>query len=75
MADTLPVTKGSQPTEAGSYVVYYEDWGQPFDVNRGIFMWSDGMWWYPLSDKRLRWRVMGYIGPLPGLKTVRDEIG
>lgn len=63
----LTPTRGDTPERSGLYVVYYDGgMGLP-QSHRVLLVWSRGGWSRPSSDQRFREKIVGYLGPLPGL--------
>jgi hypothetical protein len=55
------------PTEKGTYLVYYKE-GLPWrHLKREVLIWI-GKWFRPGSDQKIKFKIEGWLGPLPKIK-------
>lgn len=66
------IVQEGDPPRPGSYVVYTDGTLSHRHASRVLLMWSEGRWWYPLSDQKFRGHCYGWIGPLPAMELI-DE--
>lgn len=69
----MEVREGNPPIN-GMYVAYVDpDMRIPF-AKKMLLMWIDGQWGYPGSFAHYRGPVYGYIGPLPAMRLIDQEV-